>query len=52
MKCDAEQTMKLEQLYKLALSVSWTHGLIAQSVRASEQNSVVMGSNPTQANFL
>ena len=29
-----------------------THGLIAQSVRASEQNSVVVDSNPTQANFL
>ena len=26
--------------------------LIAQSVRASERNSVVVGSNPTQANFL
>ena len=37
---------------KLALNVSWTHGLIAQSVRASERNSVVVGSNPTQANFL
>ena len=37
---------------KLALSASWTHGLIAQSVRASERNSVVVGSNPTQANFL
>ena len=30
----------------------YTHGLIAQSVRASERNSVVVGSNPTQANFL
>ena len=37
---------------KLALSASWTHVLIAQSVRASERNSVVGGSNPTQANFL
>ena len=37
---------------KLALSASWTHGLIAQSVRASERNSVVVGSNPTQTNFL
>ena len=33
---------------KLALSASWTHGLIAQLVRASEPNSVVVGSNPTQ----
>ena len=31
---------------KLALSASWIHGLIVQSVRASEQNSVVLGSNP------
>ena len=37
---------------KLALGASWTHGLIAQSVRASEQNSVVVGSNLTQANFI
>ena len=37
---------------KLALSASWTHGLIAQSVRVSERNLVVVGSNPTQANFL
>ena len=36
----------------MALSASCTHGLIAQSVRASEQDSVVVGSNPTQANFL
>ena len=26
-------------------------GFIAQSVRASEQNSVVVGLSPTQANF-
>ena len=30
----------------------WTHGQIAQSIRVSEQNSVVVGSNPTQVNFL
>ena len=36
----------------LALSASCTHGLITQLVRASEQNSVVVGSNPTLANFL
>ena len=34
------------------LNASWTHGLIAQSVRAAECNSVVVGSNPTKANFL
>ena len=38
--------------YMLALGASWTHGLIAPSVRASERNSVVVGSNSTQANFL
>ena len=40
---------------KLVLSLScssWTHDLIAQSVRVSEQNSVVVGSFPTQTNFL
>ena len=36
----------------LWVSASWTHGLIAQLVTASEQNSVVVGLNPTQANFL
>ena len=34
------------------LSASWVHDLIAQSYRASEWKSVVVGSNPTQANFL
>ena len=37
---------------KLAPSATWTHGLIAQLVSASELNSVAVGSNPTQANFL
>ena len=37
---------------KVALNVSWNRGLIAQSVRASEWNSVVAGSNPSQVNFL
>ena len=37
---------------KLALCTSWTHSLIAQSIRASKRNSVVVGSSPTQANFL
>ena len=37
---------------KLALSTTWTPGLTAQSVRASEQNSVVAGSNPTRSNIL
>ena len=34
------------------MSTSRNHGLIVQSVRASEQNSVVLGLNPTQANSL
>ena len=37
---------------KLPLSVSWTYGLIVQSVRVSERNSVVVDSNHTQANVL
>ena len=37
---------------KLAVRASSTHVLIAQSVRASEQNSVVVSSNPTQVNLL
>ena len=37
---------------KLALITSWSHGLVAQLVTASERNSVLVGSNPTQANFL
>ena len=37
---------------KLAPKASWTHCLIAQSVRTSERNSAVVGSNPIQANFL
>ena len=37
---------------RLALSAGSTHGLLSQSVRASEWNSVFMGSNPTQANIL
>ena len=37
---------------KFPMSVSWNHGLIAQTVRVSEQNSVVVGWNLNQANFL
>ena len=36
----------------LWVRLSWTHGLIAQLVRVSQQNSVIMGSISTQANFL
>ena len=36
---------------KLALSMSSTHGLTAQLVRASEWNWVLVGSNPTQENL-
>ena len=35
----------------LAMVASWTYGLVAQSVRAWERNSLVVGLNPTQANF-
>ena len=37
---------------KLALSVSWSHGLRAQSVRAFKRNSLVVSSNHTQASNL
>ena len=30
---------------------TYTHGLITQSTLVSEQNSVVVGSNPTQTNY-
>ena len=43
---------KLNGCIELALSASSTHGLIAQLVQASEWNSVVDSSNPTQTNFL
>ena len=39
-------------MYKVGYGCELNHFLIAQSVRASERNSVVMGSNPTQAKFL
>ena len=48
---DTEQTMKLEWLYKVGSEWelnSWPDS----SLRACKRNSVVMGSNPTQANFL
>ena len=32
---------------KLAQRMSWTHGMIAQLVRASERNLVFVASNPT-----
>ena len=37
---------------KLAVRASWTQGLIAQSVKVSQWNSVVVGSNPSQADSL
>ena len=36
----------------MALSASSTHNLIVQSIRASERNSVIVASIPTQSNFL
>ena len=53
MKSDSEQTMKLEWLYKVGSEWelnSWP--LTPQLVGASERNSVVVGLNPIQANFL
>ena len=53
MKSNTEQTMTLDQLYKVGSECELiAHDLIAQSVRVSEENSVVMGSNLTDANFL
>ena len=52
MKLDTEQKMKLKQLYKAGSEWNLNSGLIGHSVRASEQNSVVVGSNPTQVHFL
>ena len=37
---------------KLAVTVIWAHGIIAQWLWVSEQNLVVVGSKTTQANFL
>ena len=51
MKCDTEQTMKLEQLYKVVSEYELTHGLIAQSVRASEQDSVDVAQIPLRPTF-
>ena len=39
-------------MYKVGYECELNSWPIAQSFRASEQNSVVVGSNPTQANFL
>ena len=54
MKSDSEQKHEIGVTVEcwLALSVSSTHGLIAQLVGASERWSMVIDSNPTQANFL
>ena len=55
MKDDTKKEKKKKNLSscrKLGLSTSLTHDLIAQSIRASERNLVVVGSNPTQDNFL
>ena len=52
-KCDTEENDEIRvSIKKLAMSASRTHGLIAQTVIALEQNSVVVGSNATHVNFL
>lgn len=48
MKSETDQKMKFEYLHKVG---SEAQGLIAQSIRASERNPVVLGSNPNLANF-
>ena len=52
MKSNTEQVMKLEWLLKVGSDWSWTHGQRAQLVKFSEGNTVVLGLNTTQANFL
>ena len=52
MKTDSERANKLEQRYNVGSECELTHCLIAQLVKASERNSMVVGSNPTQVNFL
>ena len=44
--------LNLSRCTKLAVNASWNLGMIAPSVSLSDWNSVVMWSNPTQANFL
>ena len=53
MKCEHwTKRWNCQSCTKMALSGSWTQGLIAQFIRASERNSVVVVSNPTQTDFL
>ena len=52
MKLGNEQTMKLEQLLEVGSDCEFNSWLDGQSVRESGRNSVVVGSNPTQSNFL
>ena len=51
-KKEKKKKRNLSSCRKLGLGTSLTHDLIAQSIRASERNLVVVGSNPTQDNFL
>ena len=51
--CDSNGNfLKLILLIKLIYIYIYIFELERQSVRASERNSVIAGSNPTQANFL
>ena len=43
-----DKTWNWSSCRKLALSASWTHGLIAQSARASERNAVMFKSHSGQ----
>ena len=55
-KAERNLTLSIQWNYSsyatLLVSASGTIGLIAHVVRAAERNSVFLGSNPTQANFL
>ena len=55
MKSDSEQIMKLEWLYKVGseCQLNW-YDMVWElvQVRASERNSVILGSNSTPTNFL
>ena len=55
MKSDSEQIMKLEWLYQVGseCQLNW-YDMVWEliQVRASERNSMILGSNPTSADFL
>ena len=42
----------MDEIVVSAQSLSWTHGLLEQTVTPCERNSVVVASNPTYTNLL